>query len=70
MESWRWLPFPFYSKENPGMGLRMAMAKKAVEGHHGKIHIDSKMRVGTEAIIELPCRLMDEKRKEPGSLMQ
>lgn len=38
----------------------MPIAKKIVEGHKGKIHIDSKRGEGTEVIIELPHRKEDE----------
>ncbi|HDY88025.1 MAG TPA: HAMP domain-containing histidine kinase [bacterium] len=45
---------PFYTKKSSGTGLGMAVAKKIIEGHKGEIHIDSKLQIGTEVIIELP----------------
>jgi len=51
---------PFYSKENTGTGLGMTIAKKIIDGHHGKIHVKSQPGLGTEVMIELPYRqLMD-----------
>lgn len=45
---------PFYTKKNSGTGLGMAIAKKIIEGHNGKIHIRSGQQMGTEVLIELP----------------
>jgi len=45
---------PFYTKKSSGSGLGMAIAKKIVEGHQGKIHIVSREQTGTEITIELP----------------
>jgi signal transduction histidine kinase len=45
---------PFYSKKSWGTGLGMSIAKKIVEGHRGKIWIDSKVGLGTEVMIEVP----------------
>lgn len=45
---------PFYSKKSKGTGLGMAIAKKIIEGHQGKIHINSHPGKGTEITIELP----------------
>jgi two-component system sensor histidine kinase HydH len=45
---------PFHTKKVGGTGLGMAIVKKVIEGHHGKIRIKSKPGRGTEAIIELP----------------
>ena len=48
---------PFYTtKKSSGTGLGMAIAKKIIEGHQGKINITSQPGSGTEIIIELPCR--------------
>lgn len=47
---------PFYSKKNTGTGLGMTIARKIVEGHHGKIHVKSRLGVGTEVIIKMPHR--------------
>jgi signal transduction histidine kinase len=45
---------PFYSKKNSGTGLGMAIVKKIVDGHHGKIQVKSRPGFGTEVMIELP----------------
>jgi len=45
---------PFYSKKSKGTGLGMPIAKKIIEGHQGKIHINSHPGKGTEITIELP----------------
>lgn len=47
---------PFYTKKTKGTGLGMPIVKKIVEGHSGKITIDSRIGHGTEVIIELPDR--------------
>jgi two-component system sensor histidine kinase HydH len=47
---------PFYSKKGTGTGLGMAVAKKIVDEHKGKIHVRSRPSLGTEVIIELPYR--------------
>lgn len=52
---------PFYSRKNKGTGLGMAIVKKVIEGHHGKIYIQSHPGRGTEATIELPYQWLDEK---------
>lgn len=45
---------PFYTKKSYGTGLGMAIAKKIVEGHKGRIHIENQEQQGTEVILELP----------------
>lgn len=47
---------PFYSKKSGGTGLGLPIAKKVVEGHMGRIRIDSKPAAGTEVTITLPYR--------------
>lgn len=46
--------FPFYSKKSSGTGLGMAIAKKIIDGHQGRINIKSQTGSGTEVEIELP----------------
>ncbi len=46
---------PFYTKKSSGTGLGMAIAKKIIEEHGGKIRIESQPGLGTEVMIELPC---------------
>ncbi len=45
---------PFYTKKSSGTGLGMAIAKKIIEGHKGKIIINSQKQMGTEITVELP----------------
>jgi two-component system, NtrC family, sensor histidine kinase HydH len=44
---------PFYTKKSGGSGLGMPIAKKVIEGHQGKIQVNSKPGQGTEVTIEL-----------------
>lgn len=46
----------FYTKKREGTGLGMPIAKKVVEAHKGKIHVDSNPGKGTEVRIELPYK--------------
>jgi signal transduction histidine kinase len=46
---------PFYTKKSSGSGLGMAIAKKILEGHEGKILIKSREAIGTEIIVKLPA---------------
>ena len=48
--------FPFYSKKSSGTGLGMAIAKKIIDGHQGRIIIKSQTGKGTEVLIGLPVR--------------
>ncbi len=54
---------PFYTKKSTGTGLGMPISKKIIEGHRGRIHIESKPEKGTEVIIRLPRKVMAEKQK-------
>lgn len=45
---------PFYTKKDRGTGLGMAIVKKILDGHHGKILIKSRQGFGTEVTISLP----------------
>ncbi len=47
---------PFFTKKNSGTGLGMAIAKKIIEEHEGKIYINSQERRGSEVIVELPMQ--------------
>lgn len=50
---------PFFTRKHVGTGLGMSIAKKIVDGHRGKIRINSKAGEGTEMIIELPVNITD-----------
>jgi signal transduction histidine kinase len=45
---------PYYTKKSSGSGLGMPIAKKIIEGHKGKILIDSKLGRGTKVGVYLP----------------
>ncbi len=45
---------PFYTRKKEGTGLGMAIVKKIVEAHRGKISVDSYPGEGTEVRIALP----------------
>jgi signal transduction histidine kinase len=45
---------PFFSKKIQGTGLGMAITKKVIDAHQGKIFIASQPDRGTEVLIELP----------------
>ena len=47
---------PFYSRKDTGTGLGMAIFKKVIEGHYGKIHIESQPGEGSEVAIRLPYK--------------
>ena len=52
---------PFYSRKKTGHGLGLAMAKKVILMHHGKIEVESKVNAGTTFIITLPQNLSDHR---------
>lgn len=54
---------PFYSKKSTGTGLGMYIAKRIIEGQGGKIRVKSKTGWGTEVMLELPYKLLKEKKK-------
>ena len=45
---------PFYSKKGSGTGLGMAVARKIVEEHQGRIAVKSRPAVGTNIAVHLP----------------
>ena len=47
---------PFYTKRPMGVGLGLAISKKIVEDHGGRIGVESKMLKGTTFTISLPLQ--------------
>jgi len=52
---------PFYTKKSSGTGLGMPITKKIIEGHKGKIKIESDPGAGTEVRIEIPVMVISKK---------
>jgi signal transduction histidine kinase len=48
---------PFFSMKNTGHGLGLAMVKKAIIAHQGKIKVESEVGVGSMFTINLPLSL-------------
>jgi signal transduction histidine kinase len=53
-ETLKHLFIPFYSKKGSGTGLGMAVAKKIVEEHEGRIIVKSRPARGTAISVQLP----------------
>jgi signal transduction histidine kinase len=47
---------PFYTTKGDGTGLGLSLAKRIIEGHHGRIEVDSKLDQGTTFSVTLPVR--------------
>ena len=45
---------PFYSTKATGFGLGLAIAKKIIEDHAGRVFVDSGDRPGTDLVVQLP----------------
>ena len=45
---------PYFSTKKNGVGIGMAVVKKIVEAHGGKIQIQSRTGKGTRVVVELP----------------
>lgn len=45
---------PFYSTKATGFGLGLAIAKKIVEDHAGRVFVDDRAHAGTDLVVELP----------------
>ncbi len=46
---------PYFSTKKNGVGIGMAVVKKIIEAHGGKIQIQSRTGKGTRVVIELPA---------------
>lgn len=47
---------PFFTTKEDGTGLGMMVCHKIIEGHHGKITMESEVNVGTKIKIEFPIK--------------
>ena len=54
---------PFYSRKSSGTGLGMAIVKKIIDGHRGRLLIESQPGKGTEVTVEMPYELVAEREK-------
>jgi two-component system nitrogen regulation sensor histidine kinase NtrY len=45
---------PYFTKDKNGTGLGLAIVHSIILEHHGKIHVEDNVPVGTRFIIELP----------------
>jgi signal transduction histidine kinase len=45
---------PYFSARKGGTGLGLAIVRQIITDHHGNVHAESNMPVGTRIIIDLP----------------
>lgn len=45
---------PFFTSKRKGVGVGLSLAKRILEDHRGKIHLESHIGTGTTVFIELP----------------
>lgn len=45
---------PYFSTKKSGVGIGMAVVKKIVESHSGKIQVQSRVGKGTRIVVEIP----------------
>lgn len=54
----------FYSTFEGGLGLGMAVVRRIIDDYNGKIRISSEPQRGTEILITLPLRSLNNRRKK------
>lgn len=59
-----------FSRNNEGSGLGLCLVKSLVNMHDGTIKVKSKIGEGTEFIIDLPIRIVDEEERSQSFLCQ
>jgi len=47
---------PFFTTREDGVGLGLSLTHQIFEDHNGSIRIESKEKIGTEAIVEIPVQ--------------
>jgi signal transduction histidine kinase len=57
---------PFYSTKATGFGLGLAIAKKIIEDHAGRVFVDNGDTLGTDLVVQLP--FPQPSRPEPAAL--
>ena len=51
---------PFYSTKRSGTGLGLSIAHRIVEGHDGRLSIESSPGEGTKVRVHIPCSVADK----------
>ncbi|MCB2214445.1 MAG: PAS domain-containing protein [Desulfobulbaceae bacterium] len=46
---------PYVTTKPEGTGLGLALSRKIIDDHHGRLTLDSTVGQGTSAVIDLPC---------------
>ncbi|NMA66769.1 MAG: HAMP domain-containing histidine kinase [Clostridiaceae bacterium] len=56
------------TRQFEGSGIGLSLVKSLVEKHGGKVSLKSKVGKGSEFILEFPCKVLDERECNWGSL--